>query len=189
MRRYCSSGSAFIIFAILGLLLVPRVAVSIDDAGVNKVVTSLQIVKVAGTDHYAKFGSLLVDPAFDYTLLHEGLLEEPLSVMLSTGIGNTNSHVQIVKALASGAVVTATNAAYSFTGGHTNETAGSVVVEAVISNVASQDARKLSLQIDGPELSNALGEADLKGRVKFGAIPSNGFGEVHVYLMHWAGKR
>jgi len=156
-----------------------------DDVIINNATTSLNILKVAVTDHYAKFGSLPVgDNAFELLLRKEGLLNEPLSLMSRNGNPRTESHVRVIKALSPTVLVTATNAAYNFQGGPTNQTAGSFVVETVIRNVASRDARELSLRIDGPELSSPLGAADLKGRVKFGAIPTNGFGEVHVYIIH-----
>ena len=156
-----------------------------DDVRINDATTSLNILKVAVTDYYAKFGSFPVgNNKFELLLMKEGLVNKPFSLMSGNGNSSTESHVRILKPVSSTLLVTASNAAYNFQGGPTNQTAGSFVVETVILNVASRDARELSLRIDGPKLSSPLGEADLKGRVKFGAIPANGFGEVHVYIIH-----
>lgn len=143
-------------------------------ANVEELARTLNTVKVAVVDHYAKFGSFpLEDETFELTLVKEELLDQA-----------PPWHVRVQKALSSAEDVTATNAAYNFHDGPANQTVGSVIIEAVIPKMTSQDARATSLEFDGEELSNPLGEADLKGRVKFGAIPTNGLGEVHVYLTH-----
>ena len=161
-----------------------------DDATINDAATSLNILKVAVTDHFAQFGSFPVgDNKFELLLLKEKLLNQPPSLLSRKGNPRTETHVRVLKALSARAPVSATNAAYSFHGDLSNETTGAVVIETVVFKATSQDAKALSLHIDGPQLSSPLGEADLKGRVKFGPIPTNGFGDVHVYLTHWGGKR
>jgi hypothetical protein len=158
-----------------------------DAKAIDNATASMNTLKVAVVDHYAKFGSFPIgDNTFESTLEREGLLAKPASLM--NGNGNSDYHVRVMNALSSTVLVTATNAAFNFEGGTTNQATGSVVIETVIFNVASQDARQLSLRVDGPKLTSPLSKADLKGRVKFSAIPTNGFGEVHVYVTHWSGK-
>jgi beta-glucanase (GH16 family) len=140
----------------------------------NDLAATLNTVKTAVVDYFAKYGSFpQKDETFELTLVKEGLLKQAPSW-----------HVRVLKALSSAENVTATNAAYNFHDGPVNQTVGSVIIEAAIPRMTSEDARTLSLQFDGEDLSSPVGEADLKGRVKFGAIPTNGVGEVHVYLTH-----
>src|SRR5690349_10630365 len=64
------------------------------DDTINNATTSLNILKVAVTDHYAKFGSLPVgDNAFELLLRKEGLLNEPLPLMSRNGNPRIESHV------------------------------------------------------------------------------------------------
>jgi hypothetical protein len=158
---------------------------AVDPNKINRATASLNTLKVAVVDHYAKFGSFPTgDNTFESTLMQEGLLDKPISLMSRGGNSDPDYHLRVRNALSSTVLVTATNAAYNFDGGPTNQTTGSVVIETVILNVAGLDARDLSLRVDGPNLTKPYGEADLAGRVKFGAIPTNGFGEVHVYVTH-----
>jgi hypothetical protein len=157
----------------------------VDENKIHTAVRGLETLKTAVIDHYAKFGSFPIgDNAFESTLEREGLVAKPASLLKRKGNSSSDYHVRIMNALPSTALVTATNAAYNFEGGLTNQVTGSFVVETVIFSVASQDARELSLFYDGPKLSSPLGEANLKGRVKFGAISAKGVGEVHVYFTH-----
>ena len=145
-----------------------------DSTQANDLATTINIVKTAVVDHYAKFGSFPTeDKTFEQTLVKEGMLEEAPSW-----------HVRVLKALSSAENVTATNTAYNYHDGRDNQTFGSVIIEAVIPKMTGQAARALSVLVDGEELSSPVGDADLHGRVKFAAIPAQGFGEVHVYLTH-----
>jgi RNA polymerase sigma factor (sigma-70 family) len=144
-----------------------------ENSRINDLATSINTVKTAVVDHYGNFGSFPREESFELTLVREKLLENP-----------PLWHVRIQDALSSNEEVTASNAAYNFHGDAGNETTGSFIIEAVIPNLSAEDARALSLEFDGAEFSTPLGEADLKGRVKFGAIPAEGVGEVHVYMTH-----
>ncbi|HTL15741.1 MAG TPA: hypothetical protein VL793_00810 [Patescibacteria group bacterium] len=171
----------------MSAFLIPQLVQCAQDGAVNMAVTSLNTLKVAVTDHYAQFGSFpLGDNSFDLTLVREGFLERPLSLLARPGKPTPVSHVRVMEALSQTTIVSATNAAFNFQGTLTNQAVGSIVVEVVISKVTRQDALELSLQIDGPGFTSPPGEADLRGRVKFGAIPADGLGEVHVYITHWA---
>ncbi len=167
------------IISVLAALLIPNVIPPTTDARLNGESVSTEGIRTALAEHYAQFASLPETNAVDLLLLAEGLLDKPFSCHIGT-----NSWVQAVPALPSGAIVTATNAAYDFSGGAVNQAHGSVVVEAIIQHVTAEDARELSLAMDGPELSSPVGEPDLKGRVKFGAIQSGAFGDIHVYITH-----
>ncbi len=149
-----------------GYALAPRIAARI------------QAVKTAIVDYYANHGSLPdVTNFIEPTLIGEGLLEEsmPYAANVRTRVMKTSDPI---------APVTGANQAYSLDGYGTNSVFGQFVVEAVVDNVTAKVARELSLAIDGEPMTSPIGEADLMGRVKFGAIPSNGGGEVHVYLTH-----
>jgi hypothetical protein len=157
----------------------------VDSNKINNVVKALETLKTAVIDHYGEYGSFRIgDNAFESTLEREGLLAKPPSLLNRKRNASSDYHVRVMNAPGSNVLVTATNAAYNFEGGLTNQVTGSFVIETVIFNVASQDARELSLYYDGPKLSSPLGEADLRGRIKFGAISAKGVGVVHVYFTH-----
>ena len=68
--------------------------------------------------------------------------------------------------------------------GTTNLTAGSIVASAVIVGVSANDARELSLRIDGDQLSQTnTTTADTRGKVVY-AAPVGGVTDVYVYLVH-----
>jgi hypothetical protein len=162
-----------------------QTASAVDSNKINNVVKALETLKTAVIDYYGEYGSFPIgDNAFESTLEREGLVAKPPSLMNRSGNHSSDYHIRVMNAPPSTALVTATNAAYNFEGGLTNQATGSFVIETVIFNVTSKDARKLSLFIDGPKLSGPLGEADLRGRVKFGAASAKGIGEVHVYVTH-----
>jgi hypothetical protein len=157
----------------------------VDSNKINKVVKALETLKTAVIDHYGEYGSFPIgDNAFESTLEREGLVAKPPSLMNRKRDPSPDYRVRVMNAPGSNVLVTATNAAYNLQGGLTNQVTGSFVIETVIFNVASQDARELSLFCEGPKLSSPLGEADLRGRIKFGAISAKGVGEVHVYFTH-----
>jgi prepilin-type N-terminal cleavage/methylation domain-containing protein len=170
------------VIAILAALLIPKIFSAINNARLNSASAACSTVKAATADHYAKTGSLgTITNAFDLVLLSEGFLDKPFD----TKIAATNS-VAIVAGLASNTPVEAANAAYALSptsGTATNDAAGGVVVQAVMTGVSVADAWALSLQLDGPSMSatNATG-ADLLGRVKYDSTkdPTT----VYVYITH-----
>jgi prepilin-type N-terminal cleavage/methylation domain-containing protein len=180
------------VIAILAALLIPKIFEAINNARINNAAISVQTVKTACADHYAKYGSLantngtavaLPIDSFDLALLSEGFLDKPFSVKISSVPTNT---VHVVTGVAETTAVTGANSAYNLdAAGAANDAgpASAAVVEAVIYGVNANDAWELSKRIDGDALSAANATADdIIGRVKYQTPgPTT---EVHVYLTH-----
>jgi len=181
------------VIAILAALLVPKIFEAINNAKINNAALSLNTVKTAIADHYAKCGSLLVDakgaaiplgPGYDAKLLEEGFLDKPLAVKITTGT-NVVVATRSISTLTPGSTVDGTSATgYALAGGATNQVVGATVVEATLFQVNAADARDLSERMDGSELTETgTTSADVNGRVKY-AQPVNGIATVYVYLTH-----
>jgi prepilin-type N-terminal cleavage/methylation domain-containing protein len=179
------------VIAILAALLIPKIFEAINNARINNACISLNTVKTALADHYAKYGALnssngVPVPApianFDGILLGESFIDKPFETKVST----TND-VNIVQGLAPATVADGSNAAYDLDGSGLANDAGpttAVVVEAVMQNVSANDAIEISKRLDGDNLSEATSAtADIRGRVKYAAA-ANGVTDVHVYLTH-----
>jgi prepilin-type N-terminal cleavage/methylation domain-containing protein len=187
------------VIAILAALLIPKVFAAINSAKISNTSTSINTVKTAAIDHYAKFGTLPVDgsgaapvplvltsdPAtnpgnlYDKILLKEGFMDKLFQVKIGDGtIGAANTRIQLVPAITTAA--DGTGAAYNLdgdtgTGTAGNDATGSYVLEAVITGVAVADARDLNRTMDGTDAS--LGEAsgaDIGGRVTYEAPTAAG---------------
>ncbi len=93
-----------------------------------------------------------------------------------------NSKINNAAVSYSGATPTTTDSAYDLDGTGGNDASGGVVVEAVITGVTENDARDLSLRLDGDALSTAAtGADDLLGRVKYAlGSPTT----VYIYVTH-----
>jgi prepilin-type N-terminal cleavage/methylation domain-containing protein len=202
------------VIAILAAVLIPRVFEAINNARVNNAAMGVNTCKAACIDHYAKYGAFPIDgtktppaafvpPAapsytFDKLLLQEGFLDKPFTVKIGDGVaedGTTaTTRIALIASQTAAAVpagTLATDGAYNL-GGATppvNTSAGTWVVEAVITGVTEADAKALNNAIDGTSL--ALGEngqgvatADLGGRVQY-VIPAAGATTtVFVYITH-----
>ena len=177
------------VIAILAGLLIPKVFEAINNARVNNAAVSYNTVKSAISDHYAKFGSLLssngaaflttasVATNYDGMLLTEGFLDKKFQVK----IGDTNSHVQVVNALAAGGTIGPSDATHDLDGTGGNDAVGGVVVQAVISGVTELDAKDLNDRLDGATLGTAILTSDLVGRVKYATgSPTT----VYIYVTH-----
>jgi prepilin-type N-terminal cleavage/methylation domain-containing protein len=192
------------VIAILAALLIPKVFAAINSAKISNTSTSINTVKTAAIDHYAKFGSLNVDGTttpptaltlpvlqYDQVLLSEGFLDKLFQVKIGDGIiSNANTRVQLVAATTGAA--DGLGSRYDLDGNtgngvasDGNDTTGSYVLEAVITAVAVEDARDLNRIMDGTD--GSLGELgtgeDIAGRVTY-AVPTGGFADVFVYLTH-----
>ena len=185
------------VIAILAALLIPKIFDAINNARVNNTAVSYNTVKAAVMDHYAKFGTLLSSNGtamvttdagaltFDRTLLTEGFLDKPFQVKI--GDGTALTHIEIASGSATNIPVSGINAAYDLDGNDStvnDASPASAVVQAVITGVTEADARDLNDRLDGASLGGAVGAADLKGRVKYAAVPSGGTTTVYVYLSH-----
>jgi len=179
------------VIAILASMLIPKIFEAINNSKINNAAVSYNTVKTALADHYAKWGSLLssngtvfttsasIATNYDKLLVSEGFLDKTFQVK----IGTTNTHIQVVDSLANNVAADTSNSAYDLDGtGTANDASGGVVVEAVITGVTENDARDLSLRLDGDLLSTpATGSDDTKGRVKYAAASPT---TVYIYVTH-----
>jgi prepilin-type N-terminal cleavage/methylation domain-containing protein len=181
------------VIAILAALLVPKVFNAINDARINGTAVSCETVKTATADHYGKYGKLnslfgtndLAAPVLNYdktVLLAEGLLERSFNAKIAGGDPSTNAAVQLVTgASANGG----TGFILDTTSTNSSVASAQYVVQAVIYNVAAQDAKDLNDRIDGPPMgATDLTSADTKGRVEYAAPSSGTVGAVYIYITH-----
>jgi type II secretory pathway pseudopilin PulG len=193
------------VIAILAALLVPKVFNAINNARINNAVVSVQTVKTALADHYAKYGSIPVDGSttpptvltppqeqFDLVLMRESLLDKPFAVKIGDGISspaNTRIEVVNISGLSTGSAVAAAagggdTTGYALAGGSTNSITGSALVQAVITGVNESDAQQLSSIVDGPSMTSTnLGVNDYSGRVKYTSNSGNPV-TAYVYITH-----
>ena len=177
------------VIAILAALLIPKVFSAINDARVNNAAVSIETIKTATADHYGKYGKInslfgtndLALPISNYStnvLMAEQLIDKPFTVKIAGGDPSTNSIIQVVV----GSPVVGGSGGYALDGSAASSTAAATaVVEAVLYNVAKQDAKDLNDRIDGQALGAALGSVDNKGRVQYaGTDPTT----VYVYIAH-----
>lgn len=181
------------IIALLASLLVPRVFSAINDARINNTVLGCNAVKTAAMGYFGKYGKFAgvagaATNAASSTnwdavvLVAEGLLEKPFESKLGAGSQVTVSPIE------TGAVA-ADNSGYDLDGdaSSVNDTkTGSTIVEIAITDVAVEDAREISRQIDGDsaQLTQAKGSSsnDVDGRVKYAV--TGGVAAVRIYIGH-----
>jgi len=182
------------VIAILAALLIPKVFSAINDARVNGLCVTCETMKTAVADHYGKYGRLDaqfgtnaftfpggVHAGYDRDLMTESLLDKPFAAKIAGGDPSANAVLQLVQ-VAAGNAGAITGAGYFLDGTNNATSSGSFVVEAVISNVATADAKDLTDSLDGTALGASSG-ADNRGRVEYGA-PTNGLTTVYIYLTH-----
>ena len=177
------------VIAILAALLIPKVFSAINDARINNACVRIDTIKTATADHYGKYGKInslfgtndLTLPISNYStniLMPEQLIDKPFTVKIAGGDPGTNSIIEVVQ----GSATVGGSGGYALDGSANSSTAAATaVVEAVLYNVAQQDAKDLNDRIDGPSLGAALGATDSKGRVQYaGTDPTT----VYVYVAH-----
>src|SRR5262245_40733195 len=145
------------IIAILAAVLIPKVFEAINNARVYNAAMSVNTVKTACIDHYAKFGSFPIDGSttpptdlsasmpiemFDPYLVKEGFLDKPFAVKVGDGKDEsaTTTRIRLIKTAAAGAAVDGTgtgagDGAYNLEGAITspkNDAIGTWLLEAVI---------------------------------------------------------
>jgi type II secretory pathway pseudopilin PulG len=196
------------IIAILASLLIPRVFQAIGDSKISNAATTCNSIKAAVNEYYGKYGLIAgpkgaaltfssgISEDWDLsTLVAEGVAEKPFAVRIGNGFigaANSGSRLRVINisandtntAVADGAGDLA-GGAYNLDGtGATNDIAGVYLVEAVIEQVDSQDAKDFNDRIDGAVLgATNLTSADQRGRVKYTA-PSSGKTSVRIYIAH-----
>jgi prepilin-type N-terminal cleavage/methylation domain-containing protein len=186
------------VIAILAAILVPKIFESINNARVNNAATSINTIKTALADHYAKFGSLQnangtpittmnsTTPYLDFdgkALLVEGFIDKPLDAKIAA-----TSDVRLILGIAP-TTVTGSDAEYDLDGDGTADVSGvtTVIAEAVLTGVPPTDAWELSKRLDGTTGTMSQPDNttdDNKGRVKYAIDSTTKLAAVHVYLTH-----
>lgn len=183
------------IMAILTSMLLPRVFAVINDARVSSAATALNAVRSAAMTYFGRhgrFGDASGTAVTDFTsttasawdrevLLRGGFLDRRFMTRISDA-----ASVTLTNCLTGSTEPTGANDAYDLDGldsPRNDASGGRVVVQAILENVALEDARELNRRIDLEE--NLLSTADTsnQGRVKFNMSGSQA-GTVKVYLAH-----
>jgi len=195
------------VIAILAAVLVPKVFNAIANSRASNAALSVNSVKSAIADHYAKYGTIawngaLSTPAaitvpttgaysnYDQVLVAENILDKPFQTKLGTGTPATDVYLMTAPAVAGGTVTASSptaavagDAYFDLAGTGTNTISGSVVAVAVIQGCTLEDARNLNSIIDGPSMGEGgTSGTDIMGRVKYAM--GTGPGTVYVYLTH-----
>lgn len=186
------------IIAVLAALLVPRVFAAINDARVNSAVMSYNSARSAAMVYFGKYGrfastggttiasySAGVSTNWDRAvLLPEGLLDRPFTTRVATG-----NQIVVTNAAAIGTAADGFNSSYNLdnnTSVNINDaSAGTTVVQVVLTGVALDDAREINKRIDGDEVAFGDGGTylDTVGRVKYDFGTSSS-GSVYIYVAH-----
>jgi len=201
------------IIAILAVVIVPKVFSTIASSRVTSAIGSTNSMKTAVTDFAGKYGTIPLSTntsRIDDLLVTAGLLDTRFLVKIGTQPGTTavaggtwsnatgtwvatggsNQAAQsrlICVNSAPAAVPGVAGTNYHLDGvATTNLPAAARVVSAVIAGATLNDARELSLKIDGDTMTEAVGAAtaDIRGRVTYAAPAANGTTTVYIYLVH-----
>jgi prepilin-type N-terminal cleavage/methylation domain-containing protein len=189
------------VIAILASMLIPKIFEAINSARINNAAVGFNTMKTAAMEHYGKYGSFFSSngvpvAAGDAALLSydrqilfkEALVDKPFITKIATA-GVTNTFIRVLPAVAATTAPDGIVAAYNLDGAlPVNDTSGPTagdknIVEAVIMDVATEDAIELNNRLDGRDLGNPAGGADILGRVIYD-VPSGGVVNVHIYIAH-----
>lgn len=199
------------IIAILAVVIVPKVFSTIASSRVTSAVGSTTSMKTAVTDFAGKYGTLPLTVAasrIDDLLVTAGLLDTRYLVKIGTqpgavalagatwsnatgtwvaagGVSQATQSRIICLTSAPAAVPGAAGTNYMLDG-VTPLPAAALVVSAVITGVTLNDARELSLKIDGDTMTQPIGSAlaDTAGKVTYAAPGVAGTTTVYIYLVH-----
>jgi prepilin-type N-terminal cleavage/methylation domain-containing protein len=172
------------VIAILAALLVPKIFAAINESRLNNALGGINTCKTAAIQYFTKNGSFpSVDTSdFDGTLLTQGFLDKELEVKLGTA-----ADCEIEATTSTGAAEGGSdgNGRFDLDGDAAADVPENAsVVQVVLTNVKPDDARELSLRLDGSDMSAGdTSTADKEGRVAY-ATPSGGLATVYVYLAH-----
>lgn len=185
------------VIAILAGMLIPKIFEAIKNSRINSTLEAYNTLVAAVNDHVGKWGKFCDkdgnpitttsgDDAkyFDYKVLFaEGRITAPAYAKIRVGEGadTTETMVELVK----GTSNTTGAGGYDLDGDGTGDTSNAAMVaELKITGVAAEDARELSIRLDGAGLSASdLTSADSTGRVEYGT-PSGGKTTVYIYIGH-----
>lgn len=183
------------VIAILAAILVPKIFSAIEESRYNNAVASINGVKAATMNYFAKMGSFVRDEVgtkFDQRLIQSMDLERPFA----TRIGSAWECNALAAASAG-----APNIPFAKLDGATSAASGTVV-QCKISNVPAADAFELSARLDGLTMSATLPDADTDGdgdpttnptpgfgsdslgRVVYAGPGANGLTDVYIYIAH-----
>jgi prepilin-type N-terminal cleavage/methylation domain-containing protein len=198
------------IIAILAVIIVPKVFSTIASSRITNAVASVNSMKTAVTEFAGKYGTLPITNAnsrIDDLLFDAGMLDGRFVVKIGRQPGNppvagatwTNSSGAWTAAGGSNqsqqsrvVCLTSNTNAPSTAGGRnfqldgtTNVPAGSRVIAVAIDNLTGNEARELSLRIDGEMFTEADGStADNAGKVVYGAPSGAGITDAYIYIAH-----
>ena len=184
------------VIAILASLLVPRIFQAINDSKVSNAAAACNTVKSAVNEYYGKkgrfedaAGAQIAATTHDWqtVLLKERFLEKPLDARVGAGAGISIINVSALVATTDPAADITAGGAFNLDGDAVvNDITGAgFLAQVSITNVTVQDARDLSLRLDGKELSSPDATptaADSNGRVKY--TVTDGIAQVAVYVAH-----
>lgn len=180
------------VIAILAAILVPKIFSAIEESRYNNAIASINGVKAATMNYFAKQGGFVPSDTFGNVLITNGDLERPFATRIGTDWGLE------VKTAATAGVANGNR--FNKLDGN-NVAASGNVVQCRIVGVPVSDAYELSKRLDGtamcatagagPDniLGNeddipAIGNLDDKGRVIYAAADANGLTTVYVYIAH-----
>ena len=176
------------IIAILAGMLIPKIFEAIRNSRINATIQAYNTLKAAVLENYAKWGRFATTSGVQYTgtefdkiLFEEGRIDARAAdkIPLSTEGGTAYVYVSVATDGGKG------GGGYDLDGDGTTDTGNAAyVVELFIGQVAIQDARELSLRLDGPNLSATdLGSYDDRGRVEY-IDPTDYKTDVYIYIAH-----
>jgi len=178
------------IIALLAGMLVPRIVQAIRNARIQSTVVSVNTLKAAVAEYYAKHGTLKDLPAngADKKLVEEGFLDKSFESKVGTPANpnDQNNPTYWVYCRNSGNLNNPKRYDLDGSGPSDNpdiDTADAAyLVEVVLYDVSWEDAHNLSLAIDGENLSTSSG-SDWKGRVVY-SFSEGSSGNVYIYIAH-----
>jgi type IV pilus assembly protein PilA len=195
------------IIAILAVVIVPKVFSTIAASRVTNAVGSINSIKTAVAEFAGKYGTVPLtdnESRIDDLLLKAGMLDSRFTVKLGTApsgvagdtwtnnngtwtkdaTGTTQTSQSRILSQTSTTTVPSSAGGRNYKLDGVNDLApGSIVVSAVLLGVTANDARELSLRIDGDAASESTtATADARGKVVYGA--GTGTKTVYIYLAH-----
>ena len=197
------------IIAVLAVIIVPKVFSTIASSRITSASSSVGAIKTAIAEFAGKYGTIPLtnnNSRIDDLLFTDGLMEGRFNVKIGTQPGNppiagatwtraagawtaaggaaqtTQSRI-ICQTSTATAPATANGTNFQLSGA-TNLPTGSRVVSAVLVGVTSNEAREVSLRIDGESATSALGAADSAGKVVYAAPSAAGVTNVYIYIAH-----
>lgn len=198
------------IIAILAVVIVPKVFSTIASSRITNAVGSITSMKSAVSEFSGKYGTLPTtnnNSRIDDLLFTAGMLESRFLAKIgtqpsnppiagatwtrsggawtATGGSSQTTQSRIICLNSTTTVPNTANGANFRLDGTTDLPAGSRVVAAVLVNVTGNEARELSLRLDGEAMSAANATtADATGKVVYNTPNGAGLTTAYVYIAH-----